>query len=269
MNTSKKISVARCEYSAYTQYGFNQYHYLAGINKSARCFLFYLDGKIAGFCAVVNHTYRGCSRGVRFHRVVVLPQFSHRGLGGMICDFIAGIFQNDDYKVYMTCRCIELGTYMGEHTNNWKATANNLRKRKNNTSEGKRYKNRTKDICFCYKYIGENITGYDNLLLTIAELRKNSGLYILNSITEEKVTDRLQKKQTITSRKKVNSSFVFHKATPTFMVKLGNYSQMTTVSNLYFMDSINKKISSKMLMRKCMSPHDSHGRSIGCRLFSG
>lgn len=266
-NIPVRLSVARCEHSAYAEYGFNQYHYLKGINKSARCFLFYLNGKPAGFCAVINQTFKGCHNGVRFHRIVVLPQFSQRGLGGIICDFIAGVFQNSGYQMYMTCQSAALGAYLEKHPKNWKATANNKRKRKNNGAEGKRYRNRIEDICFCYKYAGKKIVGYENLLSSISIQRECGTLYVQKGITEG--ISRLQKKQNTTNHKKVKSSFAYRNITLSIMANIMMESQSAMFLYSDIISNIDREFTSEVFLKTYTPPHDSHGRSISNRMFSG
>lgn len=266
-NIPVRLSVARCEHSAYTEYGFNQYHYLKGINKSARCFLFYLNGKPAGFCAVINQTFKGCHNGVRFHRIVVLPQFSHRGLGGMICDFIASVFRSGGYQMYMTCQSNALGTHMERQPNDWLPTANNKRKRKKHDTEGKRYRNRIEDVCFCYKFTGNKITGYENLLLSISELRKSNGLYIPKAISEEKIIRRLQKKQSTTRCKKEKSPCTYSETILVTILDMMNlkHSQRTIFPNfqIWVIGSI------KNLATKWKQLNNSRRKINNREIFSG
>lgn len=190
MRINTRLSIARCESSAYMYYGFNEYHYLQGINKSARCFLFYLNGEVAGFCSFVNQTFRGCSNGVRFHRIAVLPQFLHQGLGSMMCDFMAAIFQNNGYRVYIKCQSDALGTHLGNHPENWSATGNHRKIKKDKGSEGKKFKNRMETACYCYKFVGNSIKGHEDLLLPIAEMRASNRLFIQKKISETGIIEK-------------------------------------------------------------------------------
>lgn len=189
MKDNTKISFARCQSSAYTDYGFDKYHYLQGISKSARCYLFYLNGEVAGFCSFVNQTFKGCSNGVRFHRVAVLPQFLHQGLGSMMCNFMAAIFQNNGYRVYIKCQSDILGIYFGNHPESWSPTGNNRKVKKNKGCESKKFKNRIEKACYCYKFVGNSIEGYEELLLPIAAMRATDSLLIQKKISKSSIVE--------------------------------------------------------------------------------
>lgn len=178
-----ELSVARCESTCYNEYGFNNYHYMdSPISKSSKCFLFYLDDEVAGFCSVINNPFKGCSNGMRFHRIVVLPKFEKKGIGVTMCRFVASILQNSGAVVYMKCQSETLGRYFGSNLEEWMPTANNKKMKKNNDCEGSKFKNRIEAVCFCYKFIGEGITGYEDLLLPIVEMRKENKLLKINKL---------------------------------------------------------------------------------------
>lgn len=182
MNTD--ITFSRCEADSWQKLGFAKYHYLSqGFNKASKCFLFYWKGETAGFCSVLNHPFKNCPNGIRFHRVVVLPQFRNKSIGTTMCQFIASIFQNNGNVVYMTCRSDTLGDFFAKHSD-WKATTNNQKIKRDSKCEGKKFKNRIRAICYCYKFIGNGISGYENLLLPISEMRKNNLLLKINNISD-------------------------------------------------------------------------------------
>ena len=59
-----------------------------------------------------------------------------------------------------------------ERSNTWNPTSYNGKTRTNTKFEEGKYNNRLERKSYCYKYVGEPIYGYEELLKPIAELRK-------------------------------------------------------------------------------------------------
>jgi ribosomal protein S18 acetylase RimI-like enzyme len=101
---------------------------------------------------------------------VVLPDYQGMGIGSKISEFSAGIIKNRGGKYYTKTINPALGEYRNKQTNRWKPTAFNG---KNRISKGQSivYKNLKERASYCHEYIGDVIDGYDDLLLSMDELK--------------------------------------------------------------------------------------------------
>lgn len=166
------LSVQRVEASAWEM--FKQHHYLTEeINKSCKCFLFYWEDKVIGFCGVLNTPRKGNPESCAISRIVVLPSVQGMNFGSKICNFIGGIFKNNGNKLYIKTINPSIGLYFNNHPTLWRGTTFNGKLRKNVDCEGNKYKNRVERSSYCHEYIGEPISGYEELILPISEMRKN------------------------------------------------------------------------------------------------
>ena len=71
---------------------FRRHHYLSGaLHPAAQCFVAYMDGKPAAFCAALPfpHPRRP---GWREHRLVCLPDYQGIGIGNALSAFVAGMY---------------------------------------------------------------------------------------------------------------------------------------------------------------------------------
>lgn len=152
---------------------FKKHHYLTQeMNKGAKCFVFTWNDELVGFISFLNQPNKRKRNGMRFSRLVVLPDYQGLGLAGTILDFSAAIIksQGDDYEVYAKAIHPQLGKFW-HRSPNWQPTAQNEKFRKDVNCEGTKYKHRLQRASYCYKYVGEPIYGYDDLLKPINELR--------------------------------------------------------------------------------------------------
>ena len=166
-----RLSVQRVEASAWTNMGFDKHHYLTSeLNKSAKCFLFYWDGKVVGFCAVLNSPRNGCPNDCSISRTVVLPDFQGLGIGSRMTNFIGGIFSAAGYSVYTKTANPALGIYR-DRSDKWAGTSHNHKTRKT-IDHDEKYRNRLMRMSYCHKYVGEKIYGYECLLKPIDTIRR-------------------------------------------------------------------------------------------------
>ena len=162
---------------------FKHHHYLTKeMNKGAKCFLFTWDDVPVGFISFLNQPNKGKPNGMRFSRLVVLPDYQGLGLSGKILDFTSAIIKSlgDDYEVYAKAIHPQLGKFWSESPN-WIPTAMNGKVRKKLDDEGSKYKHRLARPSFCYKYVGDPIYGYEELLKPINELRKEKKMRDMKS----------------------------------------------------------------------------------------
>lgn len=171
------LTVQRVEPSVWTSLGFDKHHYLTHtLNPSAKCLLFSWDGVPVGFIALLNSPRKGKPWGHSISRVVVLPDFQGMGLSSKIINFCGGILKSmgEDWSLYLKTIHEKMGEYM-TRSDKWTPTSYNgkMRSKESTESEGKRYQNRLQRKSFCFRYDGEAIMGYEELLKPIKELREN------------------------------------------------------------------------------------------------
>ena len=153
---------------------FKKHHYLTEeVNKSCKFLLFEWNNKPIGIVAVLNTPRKGIPNGMAISRIVILPDYQGLGLGSRISSFIGGVFVNNGNKLYIKT----VNPALGEHFNNskdWRGTAMNGKKRTDKGQDILKYKNRVLRLSYCHEYIGESISGYEDLLLPISEMRRKS-----------------------------------------------------------------------------------------------
>lgn len=170
-----KLTVQRVEPSVWITLGFYKHHYLtSSLNKSCKCLLFSWNSIPVAFVALLNSPRKGMPWGHSISRIVILPDFQGLGLSSKIINFCGGILKSngDDWTLYLKTVHTKMGSYL-ENSPSWAPTAYNGKTRNERAinDEGKRYKNRLARKSYCYKYIGEPIFGYGELLEPINKLR--------------------------------------------------------------------------------------------------
>ena len=172
-----ELTVQRVEPTVWRDLNIHKHHYLTeDLNPTCKCFLFYWNGVPVGFVGLINQPSKGYPWGFRISRIVVLPDFQGLGISSDILRFIGGIVKNyhQDSQLYIKTVHRKMGKHL-EKSNEWKATAYNGKYRQDPNDEGGKYKNRLKRISYCYRYDGEKLENYDELMLNIGDLRKKKG----------------------------------------------------------------------------------------------
>ncbi len=155
---------------------FKKHHYLTeAVNKSCKFFLFEWNNKPIGICAVINQPRKGCPNGFALSRTVVLPDFQGMGLGTKISEFCASMFVGIGGKVYTKTVNPALGEYRNK-SDKFRPTAQNGKVRKLKEDTDKKARNRLERASYCHEYIGEGISGYEELLKPIKEMREAKSL---------------------------------------------------------------------------------------------
>lgn len=151
---------------------FKKHHYLTEkVNKSCKFFLFTWNNKPVGICATINQPRKGCPNGFALSRTVVLPDFQGMGIGSRISEFCASIFVAAGGKVYTKTISPALGEYRNR-SDKWRGTTFNG-KVSQHAKYDKSAKSRLERVSYCHEYIGEGLSGYEELMLPIKEMRKN------------------------------------------------------------------------------------------------
>lgn len=171
------LTVKRVEASEWKSLGFDKHHYLTHeLNPSAKCLVFSWNGVPVAFMGMLNSPRKGMPFGHSVSRLVINPDFQGLGLSSKILNFCGGILKSlgDDYPLYIKTIHDKMGDYL-TRSDKWSPTSYNgkTRSKESTLSEGKRYQNRLQRMSYCFKYIGEPIYGYEELLKPIKELRES------------------------------------------------------------------------------------------------
>ena len=150
---------------------FKKHHYITEeMNNGAYCYCFVWDENLVAFCSVLANPGKGLDNAWRISRVVVMPDFQGLGIGRNVCEFISAIYMQGKKRMYIKTVNPSIGEYF-ERSNTWSPTGYNGRERGISLSDAQKYANRLTRKSYCYKYVGKPISGYEELLLPIDELR--------------------------------------------------------------------------------------------------
>ena len=90
-----------------------------------------------------------------------------------------GIFRNQECDLYIKTVNPALGEYFNK-SHYWKSTSHNGKIRKDiHQANEKSYKNRLERKSYCHKYIGNKISGYEDILFNINTMRTKNQLKLL------------------------------------------------------------------------------------------
>jgi ABC-type lipoprotein export system ATPase subunit/GNAT superfamily N-acetyltransferase len=175
------LSVSRTTYETWNI--FKKHHYLTELNNQAFShYLFEWNNKPVGIVVVSPMPSGTLKNAYRGSRTVVLPDYQGLGIGSKISDFIASIYKKDGKKYYTKTINPALGEYRN-NSKNWRSTPDNgkIRKKRNKTANyDSHWKSKTRPS-YCHEYIGSPISGYENLLLPMEEMKDS----YINSVAEQ------------------------------------------------------------------------------------
>lgn len=158
---------------------FKKHHYMsASLNSSAMCFVFTWDANVVGFASVLPLFGKGLDDSMRFHRVVVLPDFQGMGVGREIIETISAIFKSTGKRMYIKTVNPRIGEYF-TRSSKWEMTAHNQEYRKELlTSDRRKFKagQHQARASYCAKYIGDALEGFEDLVRPIDVMRKEKSL---------------------------------------------------------------------------------------------
>jgi ABC-type lipoprotein export system ATPase subunit/GNAT superfamily N-acetyltransferase len=168
-----ELCVSRVEFKAWDI--FKKHHYLTQeVNKTSKFFLFEWNNAPVGIIAVLPSPGANRSNAVAFSRTVVLPDYQGMGIGQQMCNFIASIFKNNGNRIYGRTINPALGIYRN-NSPLWKGTGTNGKRAnvgKKSREYGDRRASRLDRVSYSHEYIGEGVSGYDDLIISVKELRK-------------------------------------------------------------------------------------------------
>lgn len=167
------LTVVRVEPKVWKDLGFYKHHYMSeDLNPSCKCFLFLWDNVPVGFVGLINQPMKGYKWGFRISRIVILPDFQGLGLSSDMLKFIGQIVKNYHPTAQLYIKTVH--DKMGKHFEKsalWSATSYNGKYRNDPNDEGGKYRNRLKRVSYCYKFEGDKIEGYEDLMENIKTLR--------------------------------------------------------------------------------------------------
>ena len=141
------------------------------LNPSAQCLCFSWEDKLVAFASIIPLFGMGIVNSVRFHRIVVLPDFQGLGIGRAITDFTSAIYKSIGKKVYIKTINPRLGEYF-KCSDKWRMTSHSGKYREEvNGSDQLKIKVHKSRASYCAEYIGEPIYGCENLTKPIDRLR--------------------------------------------------------------------------------------------------
>ena len=156
---------------------FAKHHYMTSqLNESAQCFCFTWENKVVGFASTLPLFGKGIIESIRFHRIVVLPDFQGLGIGRGITNFTSAIYKSIGKRVYIKTINPRLGEYF-EHSEKWKMTPHNREYREEvANSDLLKFKGHKSRASYCAEYIGAAIKGYEHLLKPIDQMRYDKAM---------------------------------------------------------------------------------------------
>jgi ABC-type lipoprotein export system ATPase subunit/GNAT superfamily N-acetyltransferase len=153
---------------------FKKHHYLTEqVNKSCKFILFEWNDKPVGIVAISTLPSGTVKNSYRLSRTVVLPDYQGLGIGSKISEFCAAILKAEGLKCFTKTVNPALGIYRDNSTN-WKKTSKHGKVlRGQNKENGSHIWDSKVRPSYCHEYVGEPILGYEELLLSIKEMRSN------------------------------------------------------------------------------------------------
>ena len=168
-----ELQVSRVE--ADTWNFFKKHHYLTEkCSKGFGYLLFEWNGKPIGICVYKPQPTGAVPNGYGLSRTVVLPDFQGMGIGSKISEFTASILINEGKRVFTKTVNPALGEYR-EASAVFRPTSKNRKIRKDANTD-KMVKTRLSRASYCHEYIGQGISGYEELLKPIKEMREAKSL---------------------------------------------------------------------------------------------
>lgn len=152
---------------------FKKYHYMtAELNEAATCFVFTWNEKLVAFNSIIPMPSGSYTNAWREHRLVVLPDFQGFGIGSKISEFTGAILKQANRIYYTKTINPALGLYRMKHKEKWKTTGKNLKvEPKEHIEKWNKLLGGLSRPSYCHKYIGQPMSGYEDLLLPANQMR--------------------------------------------------------------------------------------------------
>lgn len=152
-----QLEIFRAKYEAWDL--FKQHHYLThSLNKSAKSFVAYWDGKPVAFNATLAFPNPFIKKGWRGSRTVVLPDYQGLGIGSKLSDHIGSMIKARGGRYFSKTIHPSMIAYRLK-SSKWKETSHSRKARNpSNRSMLAMNWNVTQRCCYAFEYIGEPST---------------------------------------------------------------------------------------------------------------
>ena len=165
-----ELQVSRVEHGAWDI--FKKHHYLTeSVNKSCKFLLFEWEGRPVAIVAAIPQPGAGNRRNaMAISRIVVLPDFQGLGLGSRVLKASMSFLSADDggRRIYINTVHPKLGKYFERNPNDYEPTSTNGKK-----GAKDKWGKRKLRVSYSYRYVGEKLYGFEDILLKVGEMRKN------------------------------------------------------------------------------------------------
>jgi GNAT superfamily N-acetyltransferase len=137
---------------------FMEHHYLTrNLNRSATCFIAVVDGRPAGFSAVLYFPSGSIRNAYRSSRLVVKPDFQGFGLGTRLSDWVGKYYTDAGYRFFGRTPHARLGEWR-EKSPLWRATSMNKKARRSNDQVRENeiaHWSHDRRLGYSHEYVGE------------------------------------------------------------------------------------------------------------------
>lgn len=173
------LFVQRVERSVYMKLGLSTLHYMKEpINKGATCLLFTdLKGRNVAFVGLINNPSRSYPNGVIVSRIIVFPQFQHRGLAVPILDKVGAMLAAKGLQLFINTEHKSFGKRL-DASICWIGTTFDKKVRTYYENDAT-HRNRKGGTMWRKRFVGKALYGYSELFEKVAVLReKRASIFI-------------------------------------------------------------------------------------------
>lgn len=167
-----KLYMQRVERSVYLKLGLSNLHYMKEpINKGAMCLLFTdLKGRNVAFVGLLNNPSRSYPNAVIVSRIIVFPQFQHRGLAVPILDSVGAMLAAKGLQLFINTEHKSFGERL-DSSLCWIGTTFD-KKERNYYGCDTTHRNRKSGYMWRKRFVGKALHGYSQHFEKVAVLRK-------------------------------------------------------------------------------------------------
>ena len=170
-NKHMPLYVQRVEQSVYEKLGLSKLHYMKEpMNSGAKCLLFTdKKGRNVAFVGLLNNPSRSYPNAVIVSRIVVLPQFQHRGLAVPILDAVGAMLASVGQILFINTADKKFGLRLNS-SRCWVGTTFDQKERKYYGDDAT-HRNRKGGFMWRKRFVGKALHGYSELFEKVAVLR--------------------------------------------------------------------------------------------------
>lgn len=174
------LFVQRVERSVYMKLGLSTLHYMKEpINKGATCLLFTdLKGRNVAFVGLINNPSRSYPNGVIVSRIIVFPQFQHRGLAVPILDKVGAMLAAKRLQLFINTEHKSFGKRL-DASICWIGTTFDKKVRTYYENDAT-HRNRKGGVMWRKRFVGRALYGYSELFEKVAVLREKIASLVID-----------------------------------------------------------------------------------------